>query len=375
MRSDWELRMMIESERTSDGSGARDGILSRLRTGWKPVPHRGRARRFRARVGLGIMVMICGVVAGNAVAEAPRTRSLSYDASKREWQEAPAPVPGTPEADLHAIRVLIRDGKYHKALSQHKKVVKKQGVDHPLHAELLIAEAEAQVGLKDYDSAHETLQKFLSQYSGMAVTSEALRLEFEVAEAYLGGAKRRVWVIFRFSGVELAYQILDEISTDHPDSSYAELAIKTKADHLFKTGEHSLAEIDYARMLREYPRSRYHQFALRRTADSALASYAGVEYDEAAIIEADERFNDYEVRYPAAAQREGVALIRDSIREMRGEKELLVGQYYERTRHLSSAVFQYRLVRTQYADTIAAAKARRRLELLGASEPVATATP
>lgn len=284
-------------------------------------------------------------------------------------------MPGTAEADLHAMRVLIRDGKYRKALSQGKAFLKKHGKEHPLHAELLVAEAEAHVGLKDYDTAHVTLQKFLSQYSGMAITAEALRLEFVVAEAYLSGAKRRVWVIFRFSGVELAYQILDEISTDHPDGPYAELAIKTKADHLFKSGDHALAEIDYARLLREYPRSRYHPYALRRSADAALASYAGVEYDEAAIIEADERFGDYQTRYPAAAQREGVSQIRDSIREMRGDKEFLVGQYYERTDHLSSAVFQYRLVRTQYADTIASAKARRRLELLGAEEPVATAAP
>ena len=363
----------MKPDRTS--GGAPNGTLPRRRAGWKPVPHGRLARLRHVGVVFGSMLIVLGPIAVDAVAQAPRTRSLSYDAGKRQWQEAPAPIPGTPEADLHAIRVLIRDGKYHKALSQLKSVVKKQGKDHPLHAELLIAEAEAQVGRRDYDSAHETLQKFLSQYSGMAITSEALRLEFEVAEAYLAGAKRRVWVVFRFSGVELAYQILDEISTDHPDSSYSELAIKTKADHLFRTGEHALAEIDYARLLREYPRSRYHQFALRRTADSALASYAGVEYDEAAIIEADERFNDYEVRYPAAAQREGVAQIRDSIREMRGEKEFLVGQYYERTRHLSSAVFQYRLVRTQYSDTIAAAKARRRLELLGAAELVAVATP
>lgn len=338
-------------------------------------PNPARLGACGARVARVFLLVVCGLVAGSAVAEAPRSRSLSYDPQKREWQEAPAPAPGTPEAELYAIRALIRDGKYNKALSQLAAAMKARGADHPLHPEMLIAEAEARIGLKDYDTAHETLQKFLSRYSGMAITSEALRLEFETAEAYLAGAKRRVWIVFRFSGVELAYQILDEISTDHPDSAYAELAIKTKADHLFKTGEHALAEIDYARLLREYPRSRYHPFALRRTADSALASYAGVEYDEAAIVEADERFSDYQVRYPAAAQREGVAQIRDSIREMRGEKEYLVGEYYERTRHLPSAVFQYRLVRTQYADTIAAAKARRRLELLGAVEPVATAVP
>lgn len=332
----------------------------------------GRVARASVLAFLVASLPIAFLAPATSVAAPPqRTRTLTYDTAKRQWQELPAPMPGTPEAELHSIRVQIRDRHFREALAHANRILKAQGKEFPLHAELLIASAEARVGLRDYDSAHETLQTFLSQYSGMAITSEALRLEFEIAEAYLAGAKRRVWIIFRFSGVEVAYQILDEISTDHPESDYAGLAIKTKADHLFKTGEHALAEIDYARLLREYPRSRYHQFALRRTADAALASYAGVDYDEAAIIEADERFNDYEARYPAAAKSEGVSQIRDSIREMRGEKEFRVGQYYERTAHLSSAVFQYRLLRTQYPDTIAAAKALRRLDLLGTAPPVA----
>jgi outer membrane protein assembly factor BamD (BamD/ComL family) len=207
----------------------------------------------------------------------------------------------------------------------------------------------------------------------MALTSEALRLEFVIAETYFTGVKRKVWGIFRASGEDMANQILDEISAEYPESRLGELAVKAKADHLFKTGEHALAEIEYARLLRDYPRSRYHQFALGRSAESALASFAGVEYDEAALIEAEERFNDYRVRYRAAADRDGVGLILDGIRQRRAEKEFLIGQYYERTDHLGSAIFYYQAVRRNWPESIAASKAASRLELLGAFAPVASA--
>lgn len=301
----------------------------------------------------------------------PRIRTLTYEPQQKEWVEQPPPPTGTAEGDLYAIKVQIHDGHYRKALSAIKRLVEKYGKADPAYPEALIARAEALIGLKNYDKAHDVLQAYLGEFGGMTLTAEALRLEFIIAEAYLSGVKRRVWLIFRLSGEDMAYQILDEISSDFPDSPLAELAVKTKADHLFKVGEHALAELEYARVLKDYPRSRYQQFSLGRSAESALASFAGVEYDEAALVEAEERYNDYRLRYRQQADREGVGLILDSIHEMRGEKDFLIGQYYERTDHPGSAVFYYQGVRKGYPETIAAAKATSRLELLGVLEPVA----
>jgi len=323
-----------------------------------------------------ITTIVCIVAASTtARAQQPRIRTLTYQPQQKEWVELPPPPEGTAEGDLYAIKVQIHDGHYRGALSAIKRFVNKYGKTDPAYPEALIAKAEALIGLKNYDKAHEVLQAFLGEFGGMTLTAEALRLEFVIAEAYLSGVKRKVWLIFRVSGEDTAYQILDEISSDHTDSPLAELAVKTKADHLFKVGEYALAELEYARVLKDYPRSRYYQFALGRSAESALASFAGVEYDEAALVEAEERYNDYRLRYRTQADREGVGLILDSIHEMRGEKDFLIGQYYERTDHPGSAVFYYQGVRKGFPETIAAAKATSRLELLGVLEPVAAVEP
>jgi len=307
-----------------------------------------------------------------AVAQQPRVRALKYDADRKTWVEVPPPPPGTPEGDLHVIRALIKDAKYRQALAEVKAHVKRYGQSHPLYPEVLIAKAEALVGKRAYDKAHVTLQTFLGEFAGLAATSDALRLEFTVAEAYLSGAKRKVWGILRLSGEDVAFGILDEISTDYPDSEFAELAVKTKGDYLFRKGEHALAELEYARVLRDHPQSRYHQYSLRRTAESALASFAGVDYDESGLIEAEERYRDYRARYAATSDHEGVGTMLEGIQELRAEKEFSTGRYYERTDHLSSAVYYYRLVRDDWPGTIAADKATSRLELLGAMEPVSS---
>ena len=301
-------------------------------------------------------------------AQQPRTRTLTYDSAQEDWVELPPPRPGTAEGDLHAIRVLVQDGKYGKALTAVQDFVKRHGESHALYPDVLIAKATALIGREDYDKAHLALQAFLAEFSGIELTAEALRLEFVVAETYLTGVKRRVFGIALLSGEDVAFQILDEITTDHPDSPLAELAIKTKADYLFAKGDHSLAEFEYGRLLRDYPQSRYHQFGLRRSAEAALAGFRGEEYAVNALVEAEERYHDYMLRYPGAADREDVRNILDTIRSTRAEKDYSIGAYYQRTGHLGSAIYYYRLVREHWPGTIAAAKAVSRLELLGALE-------
>jgi len=311
---------------------------------------------------------------GSTQADTPRLRNLAYDSQKKEWVEQTPPLPGTPEGDLFVIRRLNSDERYHAALSAIKDFEKSHGKADALYPEILLARAEALIGQEKFEDAHEVLQKFLEDYGGMAITVDALRLEFIVAEAYLGGVKRTVWKIFKVSAVDEGHKILDKIIADYPDTKLAELAMKAKADRYFRAGDHDLAETEYSRMLREYAQSRYQEYALRKAADSALASFGGVDYDESALVEAQERYDDFRVRFGSAGDREQVTVILDSIKQARAEKEFQIGQYYERTDHLSSAVFYYQLVLKEWPGTIAAAKAASRLELLGAPLPVTDAT-
>ncbi|MEK6676206.1 MAG: outer membrane protein assembly factor BamD [Planctomycetota bacterium] len=307
-------------------------------------------------------------------ADQPRTRKLDYDPVRKTWVELPPPPPGTAAGDLHLIRMGVEEKEFRQALKSVKGFVNRYGEEDSLYPEVLVAKAGALVGNREYDKAYKVLQAFLNEFSGMSITEEALRLEFVIAEAYLSGVKRRFLGIPMLSGVDEAYKILDEISVDYPESPLAELAVKLKADHLFTTGEHALSELDYARLLRDFPQSRYQSFGMRRSADAALASFGGVDYDEAAVIEAEERYKDYQARFPQSAGQEGVDLILENIRVRRAEKEFAIGAYYERTDHLSSAAFYYRQTRDQWQGTIAADRATARLKLLGIGDEDASSS-
>ena len=272
------------------------------------------------------------------------------------------------EPNLIAGYLDIKAEEYGRALSALARFEKTHGADHALYPDVMIARAEALIGQRKYDRAHTILGEFLDRYSGLAQTSEALRLEFIIAETFFTGTKRKFLGMRLLSGEDIACSILVDISTSYPADPLAPLAIKTKADYYFRIGEHALAELEYARLLRGYPNHRYHRVGLRRSADAALASFRGLEYDEAALIEAQERFNDYRLQYPTAGDRQEVDVIVTGIEESRAAKDYSVGAYYERTDHLTTAVYYYRLVRREWPDTVAAARATARLISLGALE-------
>jgi tetratricopeptide (TPR) repeat protein len=323
----------------------------------------GRSLKFTSIAILAIVFQSGWTVAAG---QQPRARTLHFDPAEREWVEENPPAPGTVEGDLYEAKSHLRRGEYRKAISGAAGFVTKYGDAHEGYPDSVLVRVAALVGMKKHDEADKVLQAFLSQFSSGPLLGEALRLQFVIAENFLAGAKRRKWSVFWISGKQRGLEMLDEIWTGYPDQRVAELAIKTKADYLFQIGDHALAELEYARLLRDYPQSRYRQFSLSRTAEAALASFGGVDYDEAALIESEERYRDYRTAYRGPAEREGVDLLLESIREMRAEKDLRIGEYYERTNHADSAIFYYRGVRRDFPNTLASAKAAERLSLLGA---------
>lgn len=300
-------------------------------------------------------------------AQPVRARTMTYYPDRREWTEEAPPPPGTPEGDLHVIRQEIKAKRFRQALSGLKRFSKSYETNNGVYPPATLAKVEALIGRRAFDKAYLELQSFLAEFGGSQWTAEALRLKHVIAETFLSGYKRRLFGLRVLSSKELGYACLDEIATDHPDLRIAELAIKTRADSFFEESEHALAEFEYARLNREYPNSRYGQVAWRRSAESALASFGGVPYDRASLLEAEERYREYQLRYPSASRRDGVPLILDSIEETKAAKEYAIGHYYERTDHLSSAVYYYQLVRRDWPESVAARKAEQSLSLLGVS--------
>ena len=88
-------------------------------------------------------------------------------------------------------------------------------------------------------------------------------------------------------------------------------------------------------------------------------------FADAPLIEAEERFVQFQSQYPRFANQQQVGVVLDDISDTRAHKEYVIGDYYERTDSIRSAVFYYRSVMTNWPESTWASLAAGRLEGLG----------
>lgn len=326
----------------------------------------------RHRLAVVVLAAMSGIPAGSpsAVAQTPqppirRAERLTFNEQTGEWERAGQPVPGTEDGDLDIARQWMAREEYRKAHKILKSWIKTYGEDSPRYPEAVYLEATCKLNLGDYYDARKGFELVLNNYPGSPYAERALAGNFRVAEQYLAGKRRKAWGgLLWIKDREAGLQILDDIIANYADTPYALLAHKAKADYYYQRGEFELAEDEYAMFAGEYQRSRYHPYALLQAARAALASFPGVQFDDAALIEAGERFRQVQAQYPAVAEQAQVPVLLDEIQALRAEKTLEIGKFYERTDQPNAARFYYRAAVERYPDTPAAAEAENRLQHL-----------
>jgi outer membrane protein assembly factor BamD (BamD/ComL family) len=305
---------------------------------------------------------------------------LEYDAEAGRWVEVAPPIPGTEDGDLALARSLLARGKFKKARRAFKKWFKayRDSVHWP---EALFYAAETEVLAEDARpkrgnvmKAYRWLEELLEGWPGTELADRAIRKEMIIAEMLLfKDRKQKIWKgMLWLSGKEEALEMLDRIIDEWAsDTPTAEQALRLKADYHFHSGEFDEAELAYARLVRDFPRGRYHKIAMLRSGESAFARFPGIDFDDADLLEAEVYLTDFQDHYPQEADNHSVPQRLSRIRETRAQKEYEIGRYYERTRSLEASAYYYRLVDQRWPETTWAAEARNRLIALGAMEPIA----
>ncbi len=283
------------------------------------------------------------------------------------------PAPTTQPDELGPFRALLAEGQARKARKQLQKWLKANGGHERYYeAELLLGDAYFDLG--DFWKAAERYESVAQNTTG-ELFRRANERTLDVARAFLSGRKRILWRVFRLPAYDDGADLCSRVWERMPGSRLGELALKIRADYLFDKGDKDLAQDEYALLLQQYPNGRYAQYALRRGAESAEGQFPGIKFDAGPLVEAEERYRQFQAQFPGAAERADVEARLAGIREQRAQKDLDVARWYQKTRQLGAAQYYYRLVLKDWPETLAAAEARTALRGLGADVPSADAPP
>jgi outer membrane assembly lipoprotein YfiO len=191
--------------------------------------------------------------------------------------------------------------------------------------------AEADYRLDDRLKAFYQFDELLDTYPASRLFGAALYRQYEIADAFLSGYKRKLLGLAILSAEEEAIDMMFRIQERSPGSPLAEKCLLRTADYYYSSSQFDLASDAYAAYLRGYSRSPEVPRVRLRRAFSSYAQFHGVKFDATPLVDARAQFEDFKARYPEMAADNNVQKFIDGINETLARKMLITADFYRRT--------------------------------------------
>ena len=309
----------------------------------------------RVVLAVALMTGICAIATTDASAAQPKTWEM---AGRDQWQQVDGGATGAPSAStapaavptLDRVEQLLADKKHReaKALAIEWVLANRH---HPQRDRglFLIARSFYQYGNRL--RAFYYLDELMDEYPESSYYGPALETQFQIADQYLKGYKRRFFGVPMFHAYDEAIEMLFRIQHRSPGSQLAERALLRTANYYYHDGQFDFAADTYAHYLRSYPRSPITPRVRLRQAYSMYAQFRGPQFDATPAIDAREHLRELIAQYEQLAREENLPALVQQIDHTLAQKLLVTADFYRRTNEPLGAAYTYRYVAKAYPNT------------------------
>ena len=321
-------------------------------------------------IGLGLAL---GLTASALAVDSLVPRLSEFKDGRWQTVEAPTTQPASVQMDpqLERIESMIGAGRYADAK---KELINwlKWNRGSPVRDRALYLMSAAQSGLGDNIKAFYYLDELLDQYPESPLYYTALNRQYDIADKFLNGMKRKV-LFFHVSAEDEAVEMLFRIQQRSPGSELAEKSLLRTADYYYADSQFDLAADAYGAYLHQYPRSPLTARVQLRQAYSNLAQFRGLKFDPTPVINARTQLLNLQAQFPQVAQDENIPSLLDRIDATFAKKIFVTADFYRRTHEPRAAAYLYEYLVAAYPDSPEAGKAKGQLGRL--PKPYVEPTP
>jgi outer membrane protein assembly factor BamD len=279
-----------------------------------------------------------------------------------KWVNPKTAVKPSPKEQFDFAKDLYDKKTYKDAKREFQKLLK----SYPKSFEA--AESQYYLGLIEelqgnlYE-AYKEYQRVVDKYPFSERIQEIIDKEYKIAEAFMSGEKRKamgVTLPVENPAIEIFAKVVEN-STYGPKAPSAQYKLGLVLKSLARYYE---AEEAFNKVLSNYPDSEWTSAAKFQIAACRQAESQGPDYDQGATKEAKEKFEEFVKEHPdAVLSREAEKNI-EALKEKEAESSYNTGIFYEKQKAYEAAKIYYNEVVNNYSNSIWAAKALERLQLL-----------
>ena len=275
-----------------------------------------------------------------------------------QWQQVNAPAPTATQPTTATAHVPTLDEVEQLLRAKNSREARKLAIDwvvanrdHPQRDRGLYLVAQALYQYGNRIRAFYYLDELMDTYPESAYYGPALEKQFQIADRYLNGYKRRFLGVPAFHAYDEAVEMLFRIQHRSPGSQLAERALLRTANFYYHDGQYDFAADTYAAYLRTYPRSPITPRVRLRQAYSVYAQFRGPKFDATPAIDAREQLRELIAQYSELAKEENLPALVEQIDRTLARKLFVTADFYRRTNEPLGAAYTYRYVVKAYPDS------------------------
>ncbi len=262
---------------------------------------------------------------------------------------------------LERARSLKAEGRTRKAINTLKELRR----EYPLSAEapqarFMLAGIYEEDG--DYREAFKEYGKLIERYQDSPLYDDALNRQLSMATAAASG-KMKTDVLFGAWQTEMeastVREWLQSIITNAPYNDMSATAASILGKYLYDREQYDAARMAYAKLVEDYPDSRYAPQAQLMVANIWASDRTRGNRNMVNLANAREAYEEFSLRFPNHPEARKALGEAANVERLLVEQELEVGRYYlERSHEYSSAVFCFEeVIRQKDKNPHAAAEA------------------
>ncbi len=283
-----------------------------------------------------------------------------------KWINPKTAVKQTPKEQFDFAKSLYEEKKYEEAKREFNKLLK----NYPKSFEA--SESQYYLGLieeaqgKLYE-AYQAYQKVVDKYPFSERIQEVIEREYKIAESFMSGEKRKtmgVTLPVDNPSIEICTKVIEN-SSYGPLAPAAQYKLGLVLKGLMRYYE---AEEAFNKVVSNYPDSEWVGAAKFQIASCRQAISRGPDYDQGAAKEAKEKFEEFVAEHPDAALSRDAEKNITQLKEKEAESNYNIARFYEKQKAYQAAKVYYNDIVNNCPDSVWAAKALERLEVMEKSK-------
>ena len=299
-----------------------------------------------------------------SAASAPPAFAMWIWSPQTGWVGPTGAVKDTPEEQLAFATAFFDRKDYDRARKEFQKLLKAyKNSREAAEAQYFLGRCYEEDG--DYYKAFLAYRKTIQTYPSTKRFDEVLEHEYQLGNYFLAGKKRKIFgMAALFPARDKAVEIFQAITDDGPFSEYGQLAQYKLGLAHFALGDYEAAVSAFEQVVSRYPDSPLVDDARFQIAQASLKGVFRPGYDQSPTDQATHELEVFLKEYPESELAADATTRLKELRERRAQHEYEVGRFYERRKHITSALIYYQTIVSDFAQTAWAPQAAARIQIL-----------